>query len=413
MSDTPSGGRRPLGEFVDTEVLGGVLLVVAAIVAFGWANSPWASAYERLWTGELPHELGPVHFPPTLKDWVADGLMAVYFFVAGMEIKRELTVGELRDRRQAAFPVAGALGGMLVPALIYAAINRSGDAAVGWGIPMATDIAFALAILALVGRRLPDSARIFLLSLAVVDDIGAILVIALFYGDGVKPFWLLVAALLAVAVYATLQVRGTQLGLAAVAGAGMWLAMYEAGIHPTIAGVLAGLMVPSSVPANSVALLPTRKDETQSVLDRLTHLVHPWSSFAVAPLFALSAAGVAVTGTGLRSALTDPVAIGVLVGLVVGKPLGIYAGCRLVTLLGLATRPDELQWATILGIGVIGGIGFTVSLLVASLAFDDPAMETVARLAVLAAAVVAIGLAVPTFLLGGRRRDRIAAAGAG
>lgn len=278
---------------------------------------------------------------------------------------------------------------------------------------MATDIAFALAILALVGRRLPDSARIFLLSLAVVDDIGAILVIALFYGDGVKPFWLLVAALLAVAVYATLQVRGTQLGLAAVAGAGMWLAMYEAGIHPTIAGVLAGLMVPSSVPANSVALLPTRKDETQSVLDRLTHLVHPWSSFAVAPLFALSAAGVAVTGTGLRSALTDPVAIGVLVGLVVGKPLGIYAGCRLVTLLGLATRPDELQWATILGIGVIGGIGFTVSLLVASLAFDDPAMETVARLAVLAAAVVAIGLAVPTFLLGGRRRDRIAAAGAG
>jgi NhaA family Na+:H+ antiporter len=360
-----------MAEFLHGEAVGGAVLLVAAAVALLWANLA-PGGYHALWYHHLPDHVLGLSWPHDPKSWVADGLMAIYFFVAGLEVKREVTTGELADRRVAAFPVAGAIGGMLIPALCYASLNASGPAANGWGIPMATDIAFALAVLAVVGRGLPSQVRVFLLSLAVVDDLGAILVIAIFYGTKPRPIWLLVAGLFAVVIYGGFHVRGTQLWIAFVGAVGLWIALFQAGIHPTLAGVIAGAMAPSG-----------------RVIDRLLHAVHPISNFLAAPLFALASAGLVLSAGEFRDAIGDRVFLGVMVGLVVGKPVGILLGCSVASRLGLADRPAALTWSRIAGIGAVSGIGFTVSLLVSDLAFPEGHDRTVAQLAVLLAAVIA------------------------
>jgi NhaA family Na+:H+ antiporter len=366
-------------EFSGVEAAAGAVLIAAAAVALLWANSPWSSGYHAFWNHHLGgHWLG-LDFPHSPAGWVGDLMMAVYFFVAGLEVKRELTAGELRSPRRAAFPIAAAVGGMLVPALIYAACNPSGAGSNGWGVPMATDIAFALGVLAVLGRNLPSQVRVFLLSLAIVDDVGSIVVIVVFYSRSLSPIWFLVAAAFVVLIYGGYQMGGRRLWVVAIGALGLWVSLFQAGIHPTIAGVICGLLTPA-----------VEDERGHSTAEKLLHRFHPWSSFVIAPLFAVAAAGVKITGDGLHAAVTDPVAIGVFVGLVVGKPVGILAGAGLSTKLGWATRPAAITWPRLGGVGAIAGIGFTVSFLISELAFARADLRNASQLAILAAALAAI-----------------------
>jgi NhaA family Na+:H+ antiporter len=305
--------------------------------------------------------------------------MALFFFVVGLEIKRELVLGELRDPRTAAVPVAAAVGGMVVPALIYLAVNAGGPGSRGWGIPMATDIAFALAVLALAGSRAPRELKLFLLTLAIVDDIGAIAVIALFYSDHISLGWLLEALAVTVLVVALRRVGLTHPAWYAVPAALLWLGTYESGVHATIAGVILGL------------LTPTGDVGGRPVLTTLEDRLHPVSSFVVVPLFALANAGVVFTGDGLHQAATGAVAWGVLLGLVVGKPIGILGATALALRSRLGVLPGELTLRAVAGVALVAGIGFTVSLFVADLAFTGDQLEA-AKVAILVASVVAAGV---------------------
>jgi NhaA family Na+:H+ antiporter len=367
------GGRLPPydSEFVDVEVLGGIVLAAATVVALVWANVD-PSGYEDVWHTSLPLDLDLRHF-------VNDGLMALFFFVVGLEIKRELVLGELRDPRTAALPVAAAVGGMLVPALIYLAVNTGGPGMRGWGIPMATDIAFALAVLALAGSRVPRELKLFLLTLAIVDDIGAIVVIALFYSDHISLGWLLEALAVGVLVVVLRRVGLTHPGWYVVPAALLWLGTYESGVHATIAGVILGL------------LTPTGDVGGRPVLTTLEDRLHPVSSFVVVPLFALANAGVVFTGDGLHQAATGAVAWGVLLGLVVGKPVGILGATALALRARVGVLPGDLTLRAVTGVAVVAGIGFTVSLFVADLAFTGDRLEA-AKIAILVASVVAAGV---------------------
>jgi NhaA family Na+:H+ antiporter len=358
-------------EFVDVEVLSGIVLAAATVVALLWANLD-PSGYEDVWHTALPLDLDLRHF-------VNDGLMALFFFVVGLEIKRELVLGELRDPRTAAVPVAAAVGGMVVPALIYLAVNAGGPGSRGWGIPMATDIAFALAVLALAGSRAPRELKLFLLTLAIVDDIGAIAVIALFYSDHISLGWLLEALAVTVLVVALRRVGLTHPAWYAVPAALLWLGTYESGVHATIAGVILGL------------LTPTGDVGGRPVLTTLEDRLHPVSSFVVVPLFALANAGVVFTGDGLHQAATGAVAWGVLLGLVVGKPIGILGATALALRSRLGVLPGELTLRAVAGVALVAGIGFTVSLFVADLAFTGDQLEA-AKVAILVASVVAAGV---------------------
>jgi Na+:H+ antiporter, NhaA family len=381
-------------EFSGVEAAAGGVLMAAALVAVLWANSPWSSGYHAFWDEHLADRWLGLVFPHSPAAWVGDLMMAVYFFVAGLEVKRELTAGQLRSPRRAAFPVAAAIGGMLVPALIYAACNPSGPGSNGWGIPMATDIAFALGVLAVVGRGLPSQVRVFLLSLAIVDDVGSIVVIAVFYSRSLRPIWFLVAVAFVVVIYAGFHLKGQQLWIVAVGALGLWVSLFQAGIHPTIAGVVCGLMTPAM-----------EDRQGHSTAEHLLHRFHPWSSFVIAPVFAVAAAGVTITAEGLRAASTDPVSIGVFVGLVVGKPVGILGGAWLSTRLGWASRPEVLTWRRVAGVGALAGIGFTVSFLISELAFARAELRNASQLAILAAAVAAILLGAAVLLPGRRARS--------
>ena len=387
--DGRSGPRviAPLREFLHTESAGGVILVVAAVVALVWANSPWKDAYFDLWHTDLAITLGDHTLDLDLQEWVNEGLMAIFFFVVGLEIKRELVEGELRGPRRAVLPAVAALGGMVVPALIYVAINAGGDGAEGWGIPMATDIAMAVGILSLLGSRVAPSLKLFLLAVAIVDDIGAIAVIAIFYTDDIDYDALLLAMGLVVAlvVMRVLDVRTTLLPL--VVGCGLWLALHESGLHATIAGVILGLMAPTrphlqhelvdeSVLTDLSSVAAARETATiarqsVSVVEWLEHVLHPWSSFVIVPLFALANAGVPISADALSDAVTSPITIGVLLGLVVGKLAGITAFTWLATRLGIGALPDGATWRGVVGVSAVAGIGFTVSLFITGLAFDD------------------------------------------
>lgn len=406
---------RPLQEFLQTSTAGASLLVVAAAVAVAWASSPWNAAYESFFATELSVRLGSlVHLEEDLHFWVNDGLMAVYFLVIGLEIKREVVSGELQRLRVASVPVAAAIGGMVVPAMIYIAIAGDG-AGRGWAIVMATDIAFALGVLTLAGAR-ASKLKPFLLTLAIVDDIATIVVIAIFYADGIAAGPLLLAGVIVAMIALANAVHIRSLVIFGVLGVGLWYATYRAGIHPTIAGVALALLTPvHPFQAPSVVGRHARRtaDETSdapdpadadaprwlrlawlsreavSPLARTEHALLPWSSLVILPIFALANAGVGLSPSRLAAALTAPVAVGIFVARVAGKPLGVVLGAWLTVRSNLGRLPPGVGWAHVTGVGATAGIGFAVSLFIAELAFSAGPELDRAKTAILAAALVA------------------------
>ena len=379
---------RALREFLDTEVAGAVVLLVAVVVALVWANSSFSSSYSDLWHTELSVSVG-WGLDMSLHQVVNDGLMTVFFFVVGLEIKRELVDGELSDPRTAAVPVAAAIGGMVVPALLFVAINASTGTTRGWGIPMATDIAFALGVLAVAGSRLASGAKLFLLTSAVVDDIGAIVVIAVVYSTSISPGALLGAAVV-IGMVLLARAAGVQsLVVYVLLGVLLWDAMFESGVHATIAGVVLGLITPARGP--------------DSVAERLEHRLHPLSSFVIVPLFALANAGVRLDVGSLSEPAPRAVALGVVVGLVIGKTVGISAATAIAVKTRIGRLPDGVGAGEVIGMAMVAGIGFTVSLFVTELAFDDPAIRDAAKTAVLVASVVAAVAGGTTLWWRGRR----------
>ncbi|MBA2626287.1 MAG: Na+/H+ antiporter NhaA [Acidimicrobiia bacterium] len=423
---------QPLQSFLAIEAAAGVVLLVAAVAALVWANSPWSGGYERLWETDLTVRLGSLELREDLRHWVNDLLMAVFFFVIGLEIKREAVHGSLREPRQAAVPLLCALGGMALPALLYLLVVGGGEETAGWGVPMATDIAFALGVLALLGSRAPSELKVFLLTLAVADDLGAIAVIAVFYSGGIGWWWLSAAVLLlaAVAVLARLEVR--HLAVYVLAAGLLWLAVFESGVHATVAGVALGLLTPArpfvaprraaaevgahleSVRADDIAEESDESsmrhvgglvDEGVSPLARLEHSLHPWTSFVVLPVFALANAGVDLGGRSVGDVVGDRVSLGVIAGLVLGKPLGVLLAAVVAVFVLRLALPDGVRWRHLAGIGLLAGIGFTVSIFITGLAFDEPALDDAAKLGILAASVLAGGLGAAVLGLPGRRSE--------
>jgi len=350
-----------------------------------WANSPWGDTYEGFWSTPAELRVGTWAIGDDLRHWVNDGLMTLFFLVVGLEIKREIRTGELRDPRAATLPVAAAIGGMIVPALIYVALNAGGTGSAGWGIPMATDIAFALGVLVLAARHAPAGLKPFILTLAVVDDIGAILVIALFYAGGVSLGFLAAAAALC-GLILLLQRAGVG-GMAAFVGLGalVWLAIDESSVHPAIAGVVLGLLAPTEPSRHPRA----RSREVVSPLARLERTLLPWTSFVIIPLFALANVGVRLSREQVVAASTSRVTLGVLLGLVVGKVVGISGATALTVAMRVARLPTGVRPAHLFGASAVAGIGFTVSLFMAELAFDDELLITDAKVGILAASILA------------------------
>lgn len=411
----------PLHRFMQSAPAGGLVLLACATVAMLWANSPWAATYHELWDTPLTLGVGDTGARFTLHLVINDGLMAVFFFLVGLEIKREVLVGELASLRHAALPVSAAVGGMVVPALFFTVMNAGGAGSSGWGIPMATDIAFALGVLALLGDRIPTSLRVFLSALAIADDLGAVLVIALFYSGGVA--W---GALLAAAALLVLSAGANAAGVRApwaymLIGLALWVAVLLSGVHATVAGVLLALTIPSRTRIDEGAFLrgahqalddfhdardPERTvlsnrehqealhqleeltEKAQPPLARIEYGLHGIVTFGIMPLFALSNAGVPLHGA--NALIGSPVALGVLVGLVLGKPIGISLAAWLAVKVGLAERPTGTSWRLIHGVSWLGGIGFTMSLFIAGLAFGDAApLLTAAKLGTFLASVLA------------------------
>lgn len=431
----PSRLPRPqltvsLRRFLATEVGSGLLLVGATVLALAWANSPWSDAYDRLWAAELGLRINGAELVMDLKHWVDDGLMALFFLVVGLEVTREVAVGELRDRRTVGVPVLAALGGMVLPALIFVAFNAGGPGANGWGVAMATDIAFVLGALALVGPRCPDQLRLFLLTVAIVDDIGAILVIAIFYSDDLSVGPLLAAVVLVGALIALRWIRVWRSPAYVVVGLALWLAVYESGVHATIAGVLIGLLIATRAPADSAELDPYARALTEDTTaeharlaglavkstvspnERVQHALHPWTSFLIVPVFAFANAGIRLDGETLRAAATSRVTIGIVVALVVGKSLGITASTLLALRLRVGILPGDIQRGQLVGGATLAGIGFTVALFIADLAFTDPDLHKEAVVGILAGSVIAASLGTLIFRLLGDRGGVCAPPGA-
>ena len=438
---TPSAARamralmRPIDRFLELEAAGSVLLLVASSAALGWANSPWAAGYHALW--ETPIHVGAAGrtIDVTLHLLINDLLMAVFFFAVGLEIRRELHSGELSGARRAVLPVFAALGGMLVPAGLYLLLNR-GALARGWGVPMATDIAFAVGVLALLGSRVTPSMRVFLLALAIIDDIGAILVIAIFYSTGLQLDGLGLALTGILATIGLQRLGARRAWIYAVPAAAIWLGMYRTGIHPAVAGVIVGWMTPavswygpqhvvdiardragSSAPPDSLESMKQQhrmQAERHSPAERLERAVHPWVVFVIMPLFAFANAGVDVRAVQLATYPT--LALGIAAGMLLGKPLGILAASGLAVRLRLASLPAGLAWRGVVVVGAVAGIGFTMALFVAELAFaGDAELYGSAKLVVLlsSAAAAAVGLVLGRVLLRRNPADAGAAIAAG
>ncbi len=367
--------------FIQTETSGSTFLFVAAALALLWANSPFADTYTQAWQTSISTPLGEAD----ARHLINDGLMTLFFLVVGLEIQRELTVGELSDRRTAGLPVVAAIGGMVVPALIYLTLNAGQVGARGWGIPMATDIAFAVGVLALLGPRVPHVLKIFLLSLAIADDIGAIAVIAVFYTANISLSWLAAAAALVVALYVLRRKRIRALLPYVFLGAALWVAVLNSGVHATIAGVMIGLLTPGDPRPGT-----PRDDATMdSPAERLENRLHPWTSNVVIPLFALANAGLRLDATAFGHAVSSRIAWGVFFGLVLGKVLGITLFSAAGAIFGRLRLPEGTNWRQLVGIAAIGGVGFTVSLFIAGLSFVQKTAIDDARFGILAASVVA------------------------
>ena len=419
----PSRFVRPVVEFTRVEAAGGIVLLIAAVVALVWANSPFYESYFAFFNTHIDFTLGPIHIDESIKEFINDGLMAIFFFVVGLEIKRELAVGELNSVKKAALPVMAALGGMVVPALIFVAIVATGepDAIDGWGIPMATDIAFSVGVIALLGTRVSVGAKLFLLALAIVDDIGAILVIAIFYTSDLDFIYLAFAAGGIALTFVLRQMGVWHIGVYVVVGIITWFFFLESGVHATIAGVILGLLTPATSfytdeqfrqkaqqvldrwdvnRASPYARERLDQDALElaavanasvSPLDRLEHTLHPWSSFVIVPLFALANAGVRFVGqeTSLFEAMTSPVALGVLLGLALGKPIGITVATWIGLRFNLGVLPARTTMRTIVGLGALAGIGFTVSLFIAELAYRESVFGDEAKLGIFAGSAIA------------------------
>ena len=430
-SKTWLGKREPLlarriglsmQRFLGIEAAGGILLIFAAIIALIWANSPWSSSYFDLWNTEIHISIGDLisleHHgnPLTLGEFINDVLMVLFFFVVGLEIKRELVTGELNTKRAAALPAAAAIGGMVVPALIYFAFNQSGDATAGWGIPMATDIAFAVGVVSLLGTRVSTSLKIFLLTLAIVDDIGAIIVIALFYTEKLSVGWLIVAFLVVFATSLLKAVKIWYMPIYVILGFILWYAIFESGVHATIAGVIMGLLAPArplldtddevelfkiqkidEVETRSLRRLAFQIKETVPVTERLENLLHPLTGFIILPLFALANAGVVLSTESIGDAFSSGVTQGIAIGLVVGKIVGVTVFTLLAVKLGLCVLPAGTTPRHIVGIASISGIGFTVSMFITGLAFDDGTFQDEAKIGILFASLIAA--LIGTFIL--------------
>ncbi|WP_404391241.1 Na+/H+ antiporter NhaA [Humibacillus xanthopallidus] len=393
-----------VADLLRTETVGGAILLIAAVAALVWANSPWREAYSTL----RDTVVGPesLHLNLSLGTWAADGLLAIFFLVAGIELKREFVAGELSDRRKAALPIAAAVCGVVLPAVLFVVTVlalTAGDSSAdvsgmlrGWAIPTATDIAFALAVLAVIGTHLPSSLRSFLLTLAVVDDLIAITIIAVFYTASVQFLWLL-AAVVPLAVWRFLLKRKlTNPFLLAIPALLAWMFVHNSGVHATVAGVLLGLLVPVH---REVEDDPNR----HSLAEKLEHKIRPFSAGFAVPVFAFFAAGVTVVGGGFSEAVTDPAAIGVVVGLVVGKAIGIFGGTWALARFTRAELDEDLSWTDIFGLSLLAGVGFTVSLLVGELAFGTGSeRDDHVKLAVLVGSLIAALLA--TVVLRSRNR---------
>ncbi len=421
---------RPLERFLRIEAASGILLLVAAAVALAWANSPWAGSYVRLWHTPVGIRVGMFAFERSLEWLVNDGLMVIFFFVVGMEIRRELHHGELSEWRRAALPAAAALGGMLAPAALYLVFAGAPATRSGWGVPMATDIAFAVGILALLGKRVPAALRVLLLAVAIIDDLGAIVVIALFYSSGIAFSGLAVAALGFAGIFA-MQRLGVRSKLAyVVPGLVVWAGVYSAGIHPTIAGVLIGLVTPvtawlgpdgfvlgvqkeldsmeqatpsaltSHELAESLNHVDAARREAMSPAESLIATLHPWVAFGIMPLFALANAGVAVSARSL-DARSWSVVTAVAVGLIAGKPVGVLIASWLALRLRVGILPVGMTFRHLLVLGVVAGVGFTMALFIAQLAFTDARLLAAAKLGVLAASggAAVLGLVLGRLLL--------------
>jgi Na+:H+ antiporter, NhaA family len=367
-----SASRRlidPLREFVTTEVTSALILLIAALIAIGWANSPAGDSYFSLWNDHHKLTFLGLEFPGTIKEWINEGLMTFFFYAVGLEIRRELTTGELSGRRKASLPVLAALGGMAVPGIIYLAVNAGSAGSSGWGIPMATDIAFALGLLALMGRRVHPSTRVFLLSLAIVDDVGSMVIIALFYAGGISPVPLLVVVALLVSMRIFMRADVRSPGLYALFGLALWIAMLQSGLQPTIAGVMLAFVTPAGAAA------------------RFEHVIHPWTSGVVLPLFALANAGVVVRD--FATLASSRVATGIVLGRVVGKVVGISGITWLAVRAGAGVLPKGMDSRQVLAAAAASGIGFTVALFVTELAFEDAGLIDASKIGILLAAILA------------------------
>jgi NhaA family Na+:H+ antiporter len=374
----------PVQRFLALDAASGILLLIATVAALSWANSPWHASYEAALHTPAGLSIAGFSFEQSAHFWINEGLMTIFFFVVGLEIRREIHAGSLSERRTATLPLAAALGGMLVPAALYAALNAGRPTAGGWGIPMATDIAFSLGLLALLGKRVPAPLRVFLLALAVIDDIGAILVIAFFYSSSIVAWGFGVAALGAVAILALQRAGLRRTGLYVPPAIAVWAGFLIAGVHPTLAGVVVGLLTPPR---------PWAGVEDGSPVDRLLAALHGWVAYAIMPVFALANAGVRLDGADTAG---DGVwaLLGVALGLVVGKPIGVLAASWLAVRVGWAALPPDTSWPGVGLIGVVAGGGFTMSLFIAGLAFAPGAVLETAKLGVLAGSAIAAALTI-------------------
>lgn len=425
---------RSLERFLQIEAASGVVLLATTAIALAWANSPWTQSYVDFWHTPLGLRVGPLRFERTLEWIVNDGLMVVFFFVVGLEIRREVDHGELSEWRRAALPAAAAVGGMIAPATLYLIVAPTAATRAGWGVPMATDIAFAVGILSLLGKRVPAALRVLLLALAVIDDLGAIAVIAAFYSSGIALSGLLIASL-GFGSIVLMQRVGIRRKLAYVPPAIVaWAGIYSAGVHPTIAGVIVGLMTPvragldpdgfvvgvteelkrlSLVPpeargsrefSQALRRVEDTRHKALSPAEDLIASLHPWVAFAIMPIFALANAGVVVTGEGLDGA-RKTVFLGILLGLVVGKPLGVLLTSWLALRLRLGSLPRGLDLRHLVVLGCVAGVGFTMALFIAQLAFGDAHLLASAKLGILVASIIAavLGLFVGLVLLPRKR----------
>jgi NhaA family Na+:H+ antiporter len=419
-SEYEKGGFRGYFEwFVHSEVMGSILLLACTIVALVWANSPWAGTYFDLLHTNIGVSWGGTTFSLSLHHWINDGLMVVFFFVVGLEIKRELVVGELSSFAKAALPVTAAIGGMVVPAVLFVAVASGGEGARGWGIPMATDIAFALGVLAIFGTRAPLGLKVFLTALAIADDLGAVAVIAIFYTEKINVQCLVVAVVLLALLFFAIRAR-LRRGILYLLIIGVWLAVFSSGVHATVAGILVALLIPvrprvdpevfidgtearleriKQMEVSTDSLLSDReqlnivegihrcsKDALPTGLV-LEHFLHPIQVWLILPLFALANAGVAIGGN-LMAVLADPLALGIIVGLVIGKPLGISFFSWLAVKSGRGALPEGVTWGQVAGAGCLAGIGFTMSLFITDLAFDNETLIATAKVGILAASLV-------------------------